>query len=129
MRFMMMTNATKDSEAGIPPNPALMAAVGNLTMEMAKAGKLESVGGLLPSSSGAMLRLSQGRVTVTDGPFTEAKELIGGFAIVQVQSKEEAIELGRRFLAIHAEVLGPSHEMASEIRQMYDPSDEGPARP
>jgi hypothetical protein len=62
-------------------------------------------------------------VTVTDGPFSEAKELIGGYAIVQTKSKAEAIELSQRFWKIHADVLGPSYEGEGEIRQMYDPAD------
>ena len=62
-------------------------------------------------------------MTVTDGPFTEAKEIIGGFAIVQVKSKEEAIELAKRFWKIHAEVLGPSYVGGGEVRQMFEPPD------
>jgi hypothetical protein len=76
-------------------------------------------GGLAPSSIGARVRLSGGKVTVTDGPFTEAKEIIGGFAIVDVKSKQEAIELAKRFYQIHAEILGPSYEATGEVRQMF----------
>jgi hypothetical protein len=74
----------------------------------------------MPSSRGVRLRLSNGQVTVTDGPFTEAKELVGGYAVMRLKSKEEAIEVGRRFMQIHAEILGPSYEGESEIREMYD---------
>jgi hypothetical protein len=121
MRFILMAKA--GSERAVAPNPELMAAIGKLTEEMTKKGILIDTGGLQPSSKGARLRLADGKVTVTDGPFTEAKELIGGYAIVQVKSKEEAIELARQFLEIHAEILGTSYEAESEIRQMYDPSD------
>jgi hypothetical protein len=64
-------------------------------------------------------------VTVTDGPFAEAKEVIGGYAIVQVESKAEAIELSRRFLQVHADILGPSYQMESEVRQFFNPADVG----
>ena len=125
MRFMMMMKGDRDYEAGKPPSPALMAAVEKMTVEGMQSGVIVSTGGLLPSFAGAKLRLSGGKVTVTDGPFTEAKELIGGYAIVDVRSKAEAIELGRRFLQMHADVLGPDYEIESEVRQMFDPSDLG----
>jgi len=117
---MLIANATKESEAGIPPRPELMAAIGKLSEEMGKAGVLVGMGDLLPSSTSARVRLSGGKVTVTDGPFSEAKEVIGGYAIVQVSSKKEAIELARRFWQAHADVLGPSYEGGGEIRQMMD---------
>lgn len=126
MRFMLMARADKNSEAGAPPKPELMAAVAKLTEEMAKAGVLVDTGGLAPSSRGALLRLKGGKVTVIDGPFAEAKELIGGYAIVEVKSREEAIELAKRFLEVHAEVLGLSYETESEVRQMFGPADFGP---
>jgi hypothetical protein len=119
---MLMTSANKNSEAGVPPSPDLMAGIGKLTEEMTKTGVLIETGGLMPSSKGARLQLSGGKISLTDGPFAEAKELIGGYAIVEVKSKEEAIELGRRFLQIHADILGPSYETDSQIRQMFDPS-------
>lgn len=119
MRFMLMIKATPASESGAPPNPQLMAAIGKLTEDMAKAGTLVGTGGLMPSSSGARMRLSGGNISVTDGPFTESKELIGGYAIVEVKSKAEAIELSRTFLQIHADILGPDYEADSEIRQMF----------
>jgi hypothetical protein len=123
---MLIANATKDSEVGAPPDPGLMAAIGKLSEDMTRAGVLVGMGGLYPSSKGARLRLSGGKVTVTDGPFTEAKEIIGGYAIVRVKSKEEAVELAKRFWEIHAEVLGPSYVGAGEVRQMFDPSDFAP---
>jgi hypothetical protein len=121
MKFMLMTKP--GPEPVPPPTPELMAAIGKLTEDMTKAGILVSTGGLYPSSKGALLKLSGGKVTVTDGPFTETRELIGGFAIVQVKSKDEAIDLAKHFLEIHAQILGPSYHIDSEVRQMYDPSD------
>jgi hypothetical protein len=104
---------TKDMEAGVPPTKQQMAEMGAFIGEMAKAGVLLLTDGLLPSSKGARVRLAGGKVAVTDGPFTETKELIAGFAIVQVKSKAEAIELAKRFLKV-------AGDGESEIRQMYD---------
>jgi hypothetical protein len=126
MRFMLIAMGTQDSEAGCAPAPELMAAIGKLGEDMTRAGTLLEMGGLAPTSKGARLRLAGGKVTVTDGPFTEAKEVIGGYAIVQVKSKAEAIELSRRFLQVHADVLGPSYQAESEVRQFIDPSDFDP---
>jgi hypothetical protein len=99
-----------------------MAAIGKLSEEMINAGILLDLGGLLPSSKGARINVKQGKLIVTDGPFSEAKELIGGYAILQVKSKEEAIERGRRFMQVHADVLGPAYDGELEIRQMPDGS-------
>jgi hypothetical protein len=123
MRFMMITKADKNHEAGAPPDPRLMAAIGKLTEEGIKSGVVLEGGGLMPSSQGARLRLAGGKLTVTDGPFAEAKELIGGYAVIQAKSKEEAIELGKNFLKLHEEVLGLSYEGELEVRRMYDGSD------
>jgi hypothetical protein len=120
MRFMMMIKGNKDYEAGVPPKPELMAAIGKLTEESMKKGVLLDTGGLLPSSKGARIRLAGGKVTVIDGPFAEAKELIGGYAIVKVDSKEEAVAMGRDFLKLHEEILGASYTGECEIRQMSE---------
>jgi hypothetical protein len=120
MRFMMIVKADKNYEAGAPPPPELMAAVGKLSEEMIKAGVLLDTGGLLPTSKGALINVKKGKLTVTDGPFSEAKEVIGGYAILQCKSKEEAIERARRFMQLHADVLGPAYEGELEIRQMPD---------
>jgi hypothetical protein len=117
MRFISMV---KSAESG-PPSPALMAAIGKLAQEMAQAGVLIEMSGLAPSASGARIRLSGGALTVVDGPFTESKELVGGYAVFSVGSKAEAVELGRRFLLVHAAILGPEHVMELEIREMFDP--------
>ncbi|MEX2299471.1 MAG: YciI family protein [Bryobacterales bacterium] len=120
MRFMMIVKADKESEAGLPPSPELMAAIGKLTEEAMESGVVLSNGGLLPSSKGARIRVGGGKLTVTDGPFAETKELIGGFAIIQANSRQEAIQEGSRFMQVHADVLGSSYEGELEVRQMYD---------
>jgi hypothetical protein len=123
MRYIMMVKADEDYEAGRPPAPELDAAITKMADEMTRAGVLLEMGGLLPSSLGARVKVSRGKLKVTDGPFAEAKELIGGYAILQARSKAEAIELGKQFMKLHADVLGPAYEGELEIRQMFDPSD------
>ena len=118
-----MVKANKDYEAGHPPSPELIAAVGKLTEEMMKTGVVKEAGGLFPSSAGARVRAAGGKLTVTDGPFTEAKELIGGYAILEAKSKEEAVELAKQFMKVHIDILGPSYEGECEVRQMYDAGD------
>jgi hypothetical protein len=117
---MMLVKGNKNYEAGIPSDPALRAAVGQHAQEMIKRGKLLESGGLLPSSAGARVRVAGGRVTVVDGPFTEAKELIGGYAIMQAESRAEAVEMGKQFMKLHVDVLGTSYEGELEIRQLAD---------
>lgn len=117
MRFMMIVKA--DESSG-PPNPALMAAIGKLTEEMTRAGVVLDTGGLLPSAVGARIRVGGGSLTVTDGPFSEAKELIGGYAILRAGSRAEAIEHGRRFMSVHRDTLGPDYAGELEIRQLAD---------
>jgi hypothetical protein len=127
MRFMMIYKPadTKDMEAGVPPTEEHMALMGKFIGELAASGVLLATDGLLPSSKGARVRRSGGKLTVTDGPFTEAKELIAGFAIVETTSKAAAIDLAQRFL----EIAGDGE---SEIRQMHDlpafPPDGGAGR-
>jgi hypothetical protein len=104
-----------------PPSPELMAAIGRLSQEMAEAGVLLESVGLAPSARGARIRLSGGQLTVIDGPFTESKELVGGVAVLKAASKAEALELGRRFMQVHADVLGPSFVAELEIREIFDP--------
>ena len=111
MRFMMLYKPGRESTA--PPTQKEMAEMGEFIEEMARSGALIATDGLQHSSKGARVRVSDGKFTVTDGPFTETKELIAGFAIVQARSKQEAIELAKRFL----KVVG---EGESEIRLMQD---------
>jgi hypothetical protein len=94
-----------------------------------KAGILVSTGGLLPSSKGAKIQVANGKANVIDGPFAETKELIGGFAILNADSKEDAIRMGREFMQIHIDILGPSYTGEMEIRQMWDESTHRPAEP
>ena len=120
MRFMMIVKADASHEAGRPPDPAMMAAIDKLSEEMTEAGVLLQSGGLLPSSKGARVRVCKGKMSVTDGPFVETKEIIGGFAILEAASKEEAIRLGKQFMQVHVDVLA-SYEGTLEIRPMFDP--------
>jgi hypothetical protein len=126
MRFIMMIKATEDSEAGIPPKPELLAAIGRHSQEAFASGTLVDTAGLAPSSQGARVRVGGGKVSVIDGPFAEAKELIGGYAIVDAPSREEAIRLGREFMQLHADVLGKKYAGEMEIRQLFGPQDSGP---
>ena len=121
MRFMMLVKGDKSYEGGAPPPPALMAAIGALGQEMVKSGHMLELGGLAPSSAGALLNLEQGAIRVIDGPFAESKEVIGGYAIMRASSRAEAIELARRFLQVHADVLGRSYQGQVEVRQLFDP--------
>jgi hypothetical protein len=125
MRFMMMIKATAESEAGLPPDPALMAAVARRAEEAIRSGVLVDTGGLVPSSGGARVKLSGGRTTVVDGPFAEAKELVGGYAIIEAASRDEAVRVGREFMQLHADVLGPAYEGEMEIRQIVGPPTPG----
>jgi hypothetical protein len=117
MRFMVMVKATKDSEAGAPPNQELMAAMMKFNEELVKAGVMLAGEGLQPSSKGARVKFSGDKRTVTDGPFTESKELIAGFWLWQVKSKEEAIEWVKRCPNPFA------GESEIEIRQVYETED------
>jgi hypothetical protein len=117
MRFLMLYRpANTRSEKGIPPSPEEVAEMGKFCEEMAKSGALLSTEGCQPSAKGARVRQSGGKVTVTDGPFAETREIIGGFAIVRANSKDEAIELARRFLKV-------AGDGETEVRQVYDPED------
>lgn len=116
MRYLGLLRADGNSEAGAPPDADLMARMGTFIEEISRAGVLLATDGLHPSSKGARVKLANGKVTVTDGPFTESKELVASYAIFQVNSKAEAVEWTTRFL----EVLG---EGECEIRQIFDPSD------
>ena len=116
MKFLTMV---KSAENAGPPPAELMTAMGRLIEDAAKAGVLVETGGLLPSAMGARVRLSGGKVTVMDGPFTEAKEVIGGYAIFNVKSKQEAIEWVKRFIELHKEHW-KGWEGESEIRQLME---------
>jgi hypothetical protein len=116
MKFMIMV---KSAESAVPPPMALMAAIGKLGEEAMRAGVMVETGGLLPSAMGARVRLSAGKLTVTDGPFAETKELVGGYAVYNLKSKQEAIDWATRFMQLHKEHW-PGWEGESEIRQIFD---------
>jgi hypothetical protein len=115
---MMMYKPDKP-ETGALPSKEYLAEMGKLIEEGMKAGTLLVSEGLQPSSKGARVRLSGGKITVTDGPFTEAKELVAGFAVIQMKSKEEAVESAKQFLKT-------AGDGECEIRQLYEASDFGP---
>ena len=117
MRFMLMVRASKDMEAGImPEDDALFAQMAAFHEELAKAGVLLDASGLQPSAKGWRIKYSGDQRTAIDGPFAEAKELIAGYTLIKVKSREEAIEWTKRFLRV-------AGDGESEIRQMYDASD------
>jgi len=118
MRFMAMIKATADYEAGRPPKPELMAAMGKLSEDERTTGRFQMGGGLLPSAQGHKVTMTGGRISVTDGPFTETKEVIGGFAILNYDSHEAAIEGAKNVLKIHADCGIPDLEI--EVRPMWD---------
>lgn len=119
MRFMVIVKANKDSEAGVPPSKEVMTAMMKFNEEMVKAGVMLAGEGLQPSSKGARVKFSGGKRTVIDGPFAETKELIAGFWLIQVKSKEEALEWVRRCPA----PFGESEEAVIEVRQVFEASD------
>ena len=120
MRFMAIVKATKDSEAGMMPSEELLAAMAKFNEEMVRAGVMLEGNGLQPSSKGARVRFSGDRRTVIDGPFAETKELIAGYWILQVKSKQEAIDWIKRCPHPH-----PGTEAEIELRQIFELEDFG----
>jgi hypothetical protein len=118
MRFMILVKANSESEAGVLPDEKILTEMGKYNEELAKAGVLLAGEGLHPTMKGARVRFSQGKRTVIDGPFAETKELIAGFWLWEVKSKEEAIEWVKR---------APMAETEIEIRQVFEPDDFGEA--
>ncbi len=116
MRIMGLLRANVSSEAGDPPSRELMEKMGTFVAEVTQAGVMLATDGLHPSSKGKRVRLSDGKTTVIDGPFTESKELIASYALFQVKTREEAIDWTRRFL----EVLGGGE---CELRPVFEASD------
>ena len=119
MRFLSMVRVSENS--GMEVSEQLMTDMGKLMDEMTKAGVLISTAGLRPTSEGVRVKLSGGKTTVTDGPFTETKEVVGGYAILEAKSKEEAIELTKRFLKVH----GDEWVVECEVRQLEGGPDFG----
>jgi hypothetical protein len=125
MRFMLMVKSTPKTEAGMLPSNQLLAEMGAFNEELVRSGILLAGEGLQPSSKGARVRMNRnGKRTVVDGPFAETKELIGGFWIVNVKSRQEAIDL-----ALRCPHPNPGEESEIEIRQVFEPEDFSNAAP
>jgi hypothetical protein len=122
MRFMMIVKANKDSEAGVMPTNELIAAMTKYNEQMANAGILVDLSGLQPSSKGARIKFSGDKVTVVDGPFAETKELIAGYWVINVKSRQEAIEWAKRVPNPHE---GGDGEI--ELRQFFELDDFAPS--
>lgn len=122
MRFMMIVRSAE--RPGRPPKE-LMDAIDKLGEEAVKSGTMIGSGGLAPTATGARVRLAGGKITVTDGPFTEAKEIVGGYAQFELKSKQEAVEGAVQFMELHKKYW-PGWEGETEIRQMVGPEDFAP---
>ncbi len=123
MRFMIVLKATKDTEAGKMPEEKMIAAMAAYHEELVKAGVLLDASGLQPSSKGWRIRYAGGKRAVIDGPFTEAKELIAGYTLIQVKSREEALEWSKRF----PNPVGEGADAEIEVRQLFELDDFGPS--
>jgi hypothetical protein len=123
MRFMIIVKATKDTEAGVMPEEKLLHRMAAYHEELAKAGVLLDASGLQPSSRGWRIKYSGDKRTVVDGPFTEAKELIAGYTLIQAKSREEAIEWSKRF----PNPVGEGKACEIEVRQLFELEDFGPS--
>jgi hypothetical protein len=119
MKYLTFIRHPESQRATAPP-PALMEAMGKFVEKSLKNGTLVDTGGLLPSKDGVRVRLANGKITVTDGPFSESKEIIGGWAILKADSKAEAIQIATEFMELHRRHW-PSFEGESEVRPMFDP--------
>lgn len=116
MRYMMLLRLDQDA-VGKEPSDELMAEMGKLLEDMTRQGVLLDTAGLAPVAEATSLRLSAGKTTVVDGPFTEAKEFVGGYCLVQAKDQDEAVQWAQRFLAIH----GDQWDLTAEVRQVMEP--------
>jgi hypothetical protein len=123
MRFMIIVKATRESEAGVMPEEALIGQMATYHEELVRAGALVDASGLQSSAKGWRVRYSGGRRTVTDGPFVETKELIAGYTIIQVRSREEALAWTKRF----PNPAGEGKDAEIEVRQLFELDDFGPS--
>ena len=123
MKYLTFIRHSESYRESAPPQ-ALMEAMGRFVQQSLKDGTLVDTGGLLPSKDGARVRLAKGKITVTDGPFTETKEVIGGWAILKVDSRAEAMRIATEFMELHRKYW-PEFEGESEVRPMFDPG-QGP---
>jgi len=121
MRFMMMVKHPEGKNSGPPPK-ALMDAMDRIIQEAVKNGNMVITGGLAPTAQSNRVRLSGGKISVIDGPFTETKEVVGGFAIMDFKSKEEALKAAKDFMDLHRQHW-PGWEGESEVRQMFGPEE------
>lgn len=119
MKYLTFIRHSESYRQSGPP-AALMEAMGRFVQKSLQEGTLVDTGGLLPSREGARVRLEKGTITVTDGPFTEAKEVIGGWAILETDSKAEAVRIATEFMELHRRYW-PEFEGESEVRPMFDP--------
>ena len=119
MKYLTFIRHSESHRQSGPP-AALMEAMGKFVEKSLKDGTLVDTGGLLPSKDGVRVRLANGRITVTDGPFSEAKEVIGGYAILKADSKAEAVRIATEFMELHRKHW-PEFEGESEVRPMFDP--------
>lgn len=119
MKFLTFIRSSESYRESPPPN-ALMEAMGEFVEKSLEDGTLVETGGLLPSKDGSRVRLARGKITVTDGPFSESKEIIGGWAILDVPSKADAIRIATEFMELHRKHW-PGFEGESEVRPMFDP--------
>ncbi len=118
MRYMMFIEHTEHG-AGVTPPQALFDAMGEFVGAEMKSGRLVDTAGLKPTKDGTRIRSHQGKLTSTDGPFTEAKEIVGGYALVDVKSREEAMELATKFMELHR-VHWPEFDCTCEVRPLED---------
>lgn len=123
MRFMIIVKATKDSEAGVMPEEKRLTEMASYHEELAKAGVLLDGSGLKPTSKGARIRFSGGKRTWIDGPFTESKELIAGYTLIEVKSRDEAIQWAKRF----PNPAGEGKDAEIEIRELFELEDFEPS--
>jgi len=119
MRFMTLVRHAENSG---PPPPALMEALAKLSEEASKGGRMVEAGGLAPTAMSNRVRLAKGKVTVIDGPFAETREVVGGYAVFDVESKQEMIDATVKFMELHREHW-PGWEGETEVRQVFGPED------
>jgi hypothetical protein len=123
MRYMIIVSGSENLAVSGPPPVALIEEIERLSEEGTKKGTLVSFGGLHPTASGTRMRITNGKLITTDGPFTESKEVIGGFSIINVASKQEALAEARKFMELHR-VHWPTWQGQIEIRLMYEQEDD-----
>jgi len=124
MRFMTLVRSAENSG---PPPPELMEAIARLSEESSKSSKILAAGGLAPTATSNRVRLAKGKVTVIDGPFAETREVVGGFAVFEVDSKQEMIDATVKFMELHRDHW-PGWEGETEVRQVFGPDDYTPQR-